>query len=86
MFDRISGLANIGVWECDLATGKLTWTDMVYDLFEIRRGSAIDRDTTLRLYDATSRSEMERLRSEAIKSGTGFTLDVRIHTASGKDR
>ena len=86
MYDRISGLAKIGVWECDLATEKLTWTDTVYDLFEIVRGSEIDRDDTLKLYDATSRSEIERLRGEAIRNGTGFTLDVLIRTASGKDR
>ena len=43
MYDRSSALARIGVWECDLATEKLTWTDGVYDLFEMPRGSPIDR-------------------------------------------
>ncbi len=84
MYDRISRLAKIGVWECDLATGKLTWTDTVYDLFGIPRGTAINREDTLKLYDATSLIEMEQLRSEAIRNGTGFTLDIMICTASGK--
>lgn len=86
MYDRISGLAKIGVWEFDLATGKLTWTDVVYDLFELPRGSVLDRDEIVKLYEASSRREMERLRSEAISSGTAFTLDILIHTARGKDR
>ena len=86
MYERISGLAKIGVWECELATGELTWTDTVYDMFEIVRGSAVHRDDTVKLYDAISRSEMERLRDEAIREGTGFTLDVLIHTASGTER
>ena len=86
MYDRISGLAKIGVWECDLQTGELTWTDSVYDLFELPRGAAIERDEIVKFYEASSRREMERLRSEAISSGTGFTLDVRIRTAGGKDR
>jgi two-component system sensor kinase FixL len=86
MYDRISGLAKIGVWECDLATEKLTWTDMVYDPFEIPRGTAIERAEIVRLYEPNSRREMEKLRSEAIAGGTGFTLDVRIRTASGNDK
>jgi two-component system, LuxR family, sensor kinase FixL len=86
MYDRISGLANIGVWECDLATGALTWTDTVYDLFDLPRGSIIDRNDIVELYEPSSRRAMERMRSEAIRSGTGFALDVRIRTASGDDR
>lgn len=84
MYDRISRLAKIGVWECDLATEELTWTDTVYDLFEIPRGTPIKRDEMVNLYDANSRIEMERLRSEAIRSGTGFTLDALICTTSGR--
>jgi len=86
MFDRISGLAQIGVWECDLATGRLTWTDAVYDLFEFPRGTLVDRERTVELYEETSRIEMERARARAIESGIGFTLDVRIRTARGNDR
>ncbi len=84
MYDRISKLAKIGVWECDLANGNLTWTDTVYDLFEIPRGTVINRSDTLHLYDEMSRGAMERLRSEAIRDGTGFTIDVLICPASGK--
>lgn len=78
MYDRVSTLARIGVWECDLATGELAWTDMVYDIFGVRRGLTIDREMTLQLYEPNSRCEMERLRSEAIANGTGFTLDIQI--------
>ncbi|MGX7893979.1 sensor histidine kinase [Tsuneonella sp. HG222] len=78
MYDRVSTLARIGVWECDLATGELAWTDMVYDIFGVDRGLAIDREMTLQLYEPKSRLEMERLRSEAIANGTGFRLDIQI--------
>ena len=86
MYDRVSTLAKIGVWECDLATGRLTWTDMVYGIFGIRRGAPIDRDTTLRLYEPSSRREMERLRAEAINSGTGFALNIQIKPAVSEVR
>ena len=86
MYDRVSDLARIGVWEYDLTTEVLTWTDGVYDLFEIPRGARIDREEILKLYDPRSRVAMERLRSEALRTGTGFSLDIRIHTGTGRER
>lgn len=86
MYDRISVLAKIGVWEFDLVTEKLTWTDTVYDLFEIPRGTVLNREDTLKYYDERSLRQMEQLRSEAIRSGSGFAMDIVIRTASGADR
>ncbi len=86
MYDRSSALAKIGVWECDLATEDLTWTDGVYDLFEIPRGSPLVRARILELYKADSRREMERLRAAAIREGSGFTLDIQVRTEKGNPR
>lgn len=86
MYDRISRLAKIGVWEFDLVTEKLTWTDTVYDLFEIPRGAVLQRGDTLRFYDERSLREMGQLRTEAIRSGSGFAMDILIRTDSGAER
>ncbi len=86
MYDRISALANIGVWEFDLVTEKMTWTDTVYDLFDIPRGTVLERSDVLKLYDERTRVEMERLRAEAIRSGSGFAMDIVIRTIKGTDR
>src|SRR5688500_5302997 len=66
MYDRISTLAKIGVWECELANERLTWTDTVYDLFDIERGAPLVRAETAALYAPESRLRMERLRAAAI--------------------
>ncbi|HEY5711572.1 MAG TPA: ATP-binding protein [Allosphingosinicella sp.] len=86
MYDRTSALAKIGVWECDLATEALTWTDGVYDLFELPRGSRIERADILEYYEEKSLREMERLRARAIREGGSFAIDIRIRTANGNDR
>ena len=86
MYDRISGLAKIGVWEFDLVKEEMTWTDTVYDLFEIPRGTTLQRSDALKYYDDQSLREMEQLRSEAIRTGTGFAMDIAIRTAKGSDR
>ena len=86
MYDRSSALAKIGVWEFDLVTEVLTWTDGVYDLFELPRGAPVERSKIVELYDEESRRQMERLRADAIREGGSFTLDIRIRTARGRDR
>jgi diguanylate cyclase (GGDEF)-like protein len=86
MYDRSSALAKIGVWECDLATETLTWTDGVYDIFELPRGSDVTRALTLELYEEKSRIAMSALRQKAIEDCGSFQLDIRIRTAKGNDR
>lgn len=86
MYDRASALARIGVWECDLATEALTWTDGVYDLFDLPRGSPLDRAAILDFYDDESRRELERVRSRTIEKGGSFAIDVLIRTVKGDAR
>lgn len=86
IFERASAEAKIGVWECDLASDRLQWTDGVYDLFELPRGSAISREDTLRFYSADCRNRLEILREKAIRECSGFKLDAHITTAKGNQR
>ncbi|WP_024588891.1 GGDEF domain-containing protein [Aliihoeflea sp. 2WW] len=83
IFARASQAAQIGVWECELADNSLRWTDVVYDIFDLPRGSVPDRAATLALYTAESRAEMERRRSRAIAERSSFTFDAEIVTAKG---
>ncbi len=85
-FERAAATARIGVWECDLRTEALSWTDGVYDIFEFPRGASIDRPRTLRCYAPQSRALLETLRRRAVEHGTGFTLDAEITTVKGNRR
>lgn len=86
LYERAAQAAAIGAWECHLAKETLTWTDGVYDLFGLRRGSEIQRSSILDLYEERSRREMNQLRSSAIGSGQDFALDCRIIAADGEKR
>lgn len=86
MYERSSALAKIGVWECDLADETLTWTDGVYDIFELPRGIPVTRDMPLALYFEESRRQMESLRARAIAECSSFSLDVKVRTARGRVR
>ncbi|WP_051091926.1 sensor domain-containing diguanylate cyclase [Hoeflea sp. 108] len=86
IFDRSSAAARIGVWQCNLADEALHWTDVVYDIFDLPRGSAVDRRQTLQCYTAESVAELHARRSRAIAERTGFSLDAEIVTVKGNRR
>lgn len=86
IYDQALLVAKIGAWECRLDTEELTWTDAVYDLFELPRGSTLVRSSTLDLYYDDSRTQMQRLRSDIIRHGGRFTLDARIRTNHNASR
>ena len=86
MYDRISKLGKIGVWECDLATERLSWTSAVYEMFDMPIGSEVNRAETLACYEPNSRREMERARAHAIATCSTFDVDVAIRTKRGNLR
>lgn len=86
LFDRASATARIGVWQCDLSDESLQWTDGVYDIFELPRGSPVTREQILPLYTEASRERLKLVRSRAIATCTDFMLDAEIITARGNRR
>lgn len=86
VFERASSVARIGVWECSLPDETLTWTNGVYDLFDIPRGSPIDRAMTLKLYSEASLRTLNVVRARAIAERGGFQFDAEIVTAKGRRR
>ncbi|MFU0504437.1 diguanylate cyclase domain-containing protein [Pseudaminobacter sp. NGMCC 1.201702] len=86
IFDRSSTAAKIGVWECNLADESLQWTDVVYDIFDLPRGSALDRKEILKCYCEASLSELLLKRGRAIQERSGFNMDAEIVTAKGDRR
>lgn len=86
VFDRCSKAARIGVWECNLADERLSWTDMVYELFDIEPGTPLVRSEIVAMYSPAALLELQRLRSDAIEQQGGFSLDAEIVTRKGNRR
>jgi diguanylate cyclase (GGDEF)-like protein len=86
IFDRASAAARIGVWECELPSEILTWTDVVYDIFDMPRGIAPARGATVACYSEESAKELTKRRNKAIEDRTGFSLDAEIVTFKGNRR
>lgn len=73
-------------WECDLSDDSLTWTDGVYDLFGLERGTPVTREAILAMYSAESREELRRLRATAIAECGSFTFEAKIRRPDGQLR
>ncbi|HEY0121572.1 MAG TPA: diguanylate cyclase [Rhizobium sp.] len=86
LFDKSFKAARVGIWECTLPDETLTWTDTVYELFDLEPQLPLVRDATVALYSPESRRKLAEVRSAAIKDGEGFTLDAEIITAKGNRR
>ncbi len=86
IFDQASAAARLGVWECDLATEKLNWSDGTYDLFDVPRGTALVRGRTLGFYEAESLRTLQAVRSRALQECQPFSLDAAIVTPKGNRR
>ena len=86
LVERASATARIGIWSCTLPEETLSWSNGVYDLFELPRGSAVSREQILKMYAPHSRRHMQALRKQAINTLGDFNFDAEITTATGKQR
>jgi len=80
------GLHHTGLWECNLKDNSLIWSGGSYDIFGLRRGSAVTREQCLAHYCEHSRARLEALRRHAIRHRRGFTLDIEIRSAAVGER
>jgi len=80
IFERASVAARMGIWQCDLPSERLTWSNGTYDLFGLPRGSGIVRNDILRSYSEESLAHLKKVRGNAIEAGSGFGFDAEIRT------
>lgn len=86
LFEQSFKAARVGIWVCTLPDEKLTWTDSVFELFDLDPQSPLRRQDIVDLYTEASREELGAVRSAAIREGDGFSLDAEIVTARGEKR
>lgn len=86
VLDCASKLGKIGAWEHDPATGKLIWSDGMYELHEMSRSDDISFDALIDCYPEPDRSRLKRLTRNSIVKGTSFEFEGRMRTGSGKLR
>lgn len=80
--------ANVGVWEVDLKSGKLTFDDTMYQLFGLNRDDQLDLHVAYgRLIHADDRALVIEQTYERIDRGESrFTIEFRVVRPDGRIR
>ncbi len=79
-------LAQIGGWELDTQTKKLTWTDETYRIHEMDPGSQISLSEALDFYPPEDRAVLEDALERAVRYGETYDLELRLITRKGNLR
>jgi len=80
---QLNRLAQIGAWEEDTDTGRLTWAPEVYRIHEVELGYVPNADSIERFYPPESRSVLMDAFKRAKSDGTPFDLELPFTTARG---
>lgn len=80
---QAAALVGMSAWCFDLDKQGLEWTDGVFDIFGIPRDVYVERGDTVSLYCEGSRETMERLRAQAIRDRSSFSMEAEIRQPGG---
>jgi len=76
--------ARIGGWELDAETLEVSWTDLLFDIFEVPRGEQPPLDGAIDLYHPQDRPIISQAVQAGLEKGEPFDLRLRVITAKGR--
>lgn len=81
---QMARMAQIGGWELDLDTHKLTWTEQVYRIHDLDPAEAPPLERAVEYYAPEARPLIQRAIAEAIAEGTPWDLELPFVTAKSR--
>lgn len=66
----VERIGKIGYWEMDRETGKVWWSDELYEIWGVPRSVSLHSDLTTNLYSKEFQVEFDRAISKSIRNGT----------------
>jgi diguanylate cyclase (GGDEF)-like protein len=81
-----SRLARIGGWETDMQTGRLTFSDELYDINEMKHGSPLEMPQLLTHLQEEDRVKLDAARMRLRETGAPFDIEIEFVTAAGNHR
>lgn len=76
----------IGGWEYDLLTNELTWTEEVYNIFDLDETYEPTLDSSWKFYDKLARQHLKEATERAIQKGEPYDVEATIITAKGEHK
>lgn len=85
LFHEACEAVNIGDWEINFLTEKVTWSKAVYDIHELDYDYVIEATKLANFYQGSTRITMINLFKKVMRDGTPFNVTVPFTTAKGKN-
>jgi diguanylate cyclase (GGDEF)-like protein len=83
---HVEELANVGGWEQTLATGRIIWSDEIYEMHGLEPGGEVTLERVLQLYPSPAREKLSHEMERAAADGGGFDVTTPIRTPAGERR
>jgi PAS domain S-box-containing protein len=80
--DTTACIANLGIWEVDLTTSVVLWSNEVYAIHEVDQGTSIELETAINFYPPEVRTIMSKAVADCILSGEPWDLELPLITAN----
>jgi len=84
MLLEMQATATVGGYEYWPDNDRLVWTDEVYRIHDLPLGAPVDAKKVMEHYDPVDRLAVAKGWREAIETGAGFTVEVRLTTPKGR--
>ncbi|KQV55647.1 MULTISPECIES: PAS domain S-box protein [unclassified Caulobacter] len=87
LLELTESVSGVGYWRIDVATGAVSWSDMVYGIHGVRREDFVpDRENSLALYHPEDQARVVDCVRRAIAARGAFEFQLRIHRPDGETR
>ncbi|WP_159522279.1 response regulator [Sunxiuqinia indica] len=84
LLTEIGRMAQIGAWELDLFSNRVSWTEITKEIHEVPKDFTPILEEALDFYPKESRSIVEKAIRDAIDKGIDFDLEIPLITAKGR--
>ncbi len=86
LLSEMSEIARFGTWEIDLKTEKIKWSDIIYDIYELKKGEKMSLDETLNSYHPDHQPIINQVVKEGMVSGKPWDLELKLITANSNEK
>lgn len=86
LFEQVQTAANMGVWKFNVQSQKAYWSDEVYKIHEVEKGTGISSSDLINYYHDDSKELIEQVVEEAIDYQRSWDIEAKLVTKKGKEK
>lgn len=86
LLDEVGDLGNIGGWELDIRTNKLTWSKATYDIHDRPRDFVPTVEAVAKAYTPEAREALLKAVQDCIENDKSYDLELPLVSATGRHK